>query len=121
MVDESVRQAYEAQLAAHADQARQAAAERGAMVAALLEVIDTSTSDAVRTQVTERLAGVAVLPFDVPVGSPFDPGVHRGVQSVAAPSADHDSLVAGTDRPGWADRGAVLRQPEVIVYRWDRS
>ncbi len=118
-MDESVRQAYEAQVATHAGQARQASAERGALVAALLEVVDTSTSDAVRTQVAERLAAVAVLPFEVPAGSPFDPAVHRGVQSAAAPSADHHNLVASTDRQGWADRGVVLRQPEVIVYRWE--
>ncbi|MBX3314454.1 MAG: nucleotide exchange factor GrpE [Actinobacteria bacterium] len=94
-------------------------AERDDLVEALIDAADQVSSDAVRTSIVHRLAAVGVEPVFVAVGDPFDPTVHRGVDAAAAPSSEQNDTIAALERPGWVDRGRVLRPPEVVVNRWE--
>lgn len=92
---------------------------RSRLVAAIIDAIDLVSSDAVKASLAQDLAAVGVERIVVTPGTPFDPTVHRGVDATDAPDQQQDGLVARTDRVGWADRGTVLRPPEVVVNRWD--
>lgn len=95
--------------------------DRRALVAAIIEASDVVSSEAVCATLAERLEAVGVEAIDVAPGSAFDPATHRGVHAEPAPGPEQDGTVAHTDRPGWRDRGIVLRPPEVVVYRWEAT
>lgn len=96
-----------------------AAAERDELVRALIDTADQVTSDAVRTSIVQRLGAVGVEPILVTAGERFDPSVHRGVEAAPASGPEQADTIAALERPGWVDRGRVLRPPEVVVHRWD--
>lgn len=96
-----------------------AAEERSALVAALIELAHEARSDAVRGQIVRHLAAVGVEPVVVSPGERFDPTVHRGIHAESAAAPDQADTISAMERPGWADRGRVLRPPEVVVRRWD--
>ena len=96
-------------------------ADRDALVRALIETADQVSSEAVRTTIVQRLGAVGVEPVVVAVGERFDPTTHSGVDAAAAPSPEQNDTVASLERPGWVDRGRVLRPPEVVVNRWEED
>ncbi|MCB0976782.1 MAG: hypothetical protein KDB02_04920 [Acidimicrobiales bacterium] len=96
-----------------------ATGDRDRLVAALIEVADEVSSDAVRTGIAQRLSAVGVEAVVVAPGERFDASTQRGVHAEPAPSPDRADTVVSTERPGWTDRGKVLRPPEVVVYRWE--
>lgn len=95
------------------------AAERDRLVGALIDVADEVRSEAVRGTIVQRLGTVGVEPVLVSPGDRFDPSVHRGVHAESASNPEQADTIAALDRPGWVDRGRVLRPPEVVVKRWD--
>jgi molecular chaperone GrpE len=92
------------------------ARDRQVLVKACVEVSDVVSSAALRSQLVDTLADVGVTPIQVRVGERFDPARHRAVDRVVTDDQALDDLVAETERPGYSDRGARLRLPEVLVY-----
>lgn len=92
------------------------AAERRALLELLVYAWDRARSPGVHERLAAGLAGVGVSVLR-PDGEPYDPTRHEvgGVQ----PTEDEALLgtVAETELVGFADRGAVLREPVVVVYR----
>lgn len=101
------------------EQGREPDPDRGALIEALIEVADEVSSGAVRTAIVQRLAAVGVEAIVVEAGTPFDASRHRGIHAEQATSAEQADTVVAMERPGWVDRGKVLRPPEVVVYRWE--
>ena len=91
-------------------------AERRALVDLVIYAYDRTASAGIRARLTEGLAavGVAVL---TPDGEPFDPTRHEagGIEPTA--DTQRNGLVAETELAGFVDRGAVIRDPVVVVYR----
>lgn len=90
--------------------------ERRQLIELLMYAWDRARSPGVWERLTEGLAAVGVTVLR-PDGEPFDPNAHEvgGVE----PTAD-DALVdtvAETEVAGFADRGTVIREPVVVVYR----
>lgn len=95
----------------------QAERDRGRLVTALVDVRDQIDSPAMREWLRAALADVGVAEV-VADGQPFDPQRHQAVDQVVATEPTWNNVVARTDRPGYTDRGAVMRLPQVSVYRY---
>ena len=91
--------------------------DRARLVAALIDVRDQIDSTALREWLGAALAeaGVTELVGD---GQRFDPRRHHAVDQVASADPAWDLVIARTERPGYSDRGSVLRLPQVSVYRY---
>lgn len=98
-----------------------AVAPRDRLIQALIDVRDQVGSDAVRSGIAAALAEVGVAEVTVPAGLAFDPVRHKGVDRLSTADPALDRTVAGTERPGYLDRGAAVRLPEVVVYRLEPS
>lgn len=90
--------------------------ERRQLIELLMYAWDRARSPGVWERLTEGLAAVGVTVLR-PDGEPFDPNAHEvgGVEPT-----DDDALidtVAETEVAGFADRGTVIREPVVVVYR----
>jgi hypothetical protein len=96
-----------------------AAEERRRLVERVVDACDYVRSDAVRQSLVRALAEIGVEEVVVPEGEPFDPHRHKAWERVATSDPRLDEVVAGTERPGFSDRGRVVRFPEVRVYRVD--
>jgi hypothetical protein len=90
--------------------------DRAILVRACLDVSDLLESEALREQILDALADVGVSPVLVAAGEPFDSSRHRAVGTVPTSDAAFHNLVAGTERPGFADHGRRLRWPDVLVF-----
>lgn len=97
-----------------------ALAERAAMIELCLYALDRSRSDAVAQRIIDGLAAVGVV-TTTQDGERFDPSCHEADGTVATEDPDQDGLVAGTEAPGFSDRGRLLRPPVVLVYQEDRK
>jgi hypothetical protein len=96
--------------------ARQARADRAALVQACIYVRDRTTSRALAERLGAALAQAGVTPVE-PAGALFDPAHHEA--GGAAPSDDPGQIgrIAAVEVPGYADRGKLLRAPVVTVYQ----
>ncbi|HSK58109.1 MAG TPA: nucleotide exchange factor GrpE [Actinomycetospora sp.] len=93
------------------------AGERAALVALCIDLADRlrSTAPGLRARAHRGLAEVGVVPLE-PDGRPFDRHRHDAVDREPTTDPARDRTVASTERTGYADRGRVLRRPEVVVY-----
>ncbi len=93
-----------------------AAQQRDALVRLCIDLRDSVGNPALLERVTRALFEVGVVALS-PEGMLFDPGQHRAVDRV--PSADPalHNRIASTERPGYVDRGTLLRPAEVTVYQ----
>jgi hypothetical protein len=94
-------------------------ADRRRLVLELIEVRDQVGSEALRAHIGTALAEAGVVEQSVPAGTAFDPQLHKGVDRVVTEDPALDRTVAETERPGYVDRGAPVRLPEVVVHRLD--
>lgn len=90
--------------------------ERRQLIDLLIYAWDRARSPGVWERLTDGLAavGVAVLRPD---GEPFDAAMHEvgGVESTD--DENRIDTVAETEVAGFADRGRVIREPVVVVFR----
>ena len=93
--------------------------DRRRLVQELISVRDQVSSEALRGSIGAALAEVGVLEQSVPAGTLFDPQLHKGVDRVATDDPGLDRTVSETERPGYVDRGELVRLPEVVVRRMD--
>jgi hypothetical protein len=93
------------------------AGERAALVGLCIDLADRlrSTAPGLRARAHRGLAEVGVVALE-PDGHPFDRDRHDAVDREPTTDPARDRTVASTDRTGYADRGRVLRRPEVVVY-----
>lgn len=94
----------------------QTAADRAALVDACVWMRDRATSPALASHLDQTFQKVGVAAVDA-TGQRFDPAVHEAGATVAAPGPAEDGIIAGTQTPGYTDRGRLLRHPIVTVYR----
>jgi hypothetical protein len=93
------------------------AGDRAALVALCIDLADRlrATAPGLRSRAHRGLAEVGVVPIE-PDGHPFDRARHDAVDRESTTDPARDRTVASTERTGYADRGRVLRRPEVVVY-----
>ena len=96
-----------------------ARADRDRLVAACIDVLDETRSEATRERMLEALEDVGVTALQ-PDGEHFSPESHAAVQTLATDDPDEDGTIAATERLGFVDRGRLLRKPDVAVYRASR-
>jgi len=96
-------------------------ADREVLIAACVELGDLVPSDALRRRVRDALEQAGVHAVEVEQGTPFDPAASRVVDRVPTTDPDLNNRVAGTERVGYIDRGRRIREPEVVVYAFDRG
>jgi molecular chaperone GrpE len=94
----------------------QAARERRALIDLIVYAWDRAKSPGVWERLATGLAAVGVEVLR-PDGQPFDATRYEagGVEPTTDPAL-HDT-VAETELAGFVDRGAVIREPVVVVYR----
>jgi hypothetical protein len=92
------------------------AEQRAALIDLVIYAYDRTTSSGIRARLADGLARIGVTVMR-PDGEPFDPARHEagGVQPTDD-AALHDRI-AETERAGFADRGRLIREPVVVVYR----
>ncbi|WP_051385434.1 nucleotide exchange factor GrpE [Actinokineospora inagensis] len=92
--------------------------DRAALVQAAIRLRDqlTERGPGLADHLLGALGAVGVTPVRAD-GELFDPHRHTAVGSVDAPRPDLRDRVAETVKPGYLDRGAVLRLPDVVLYR----
>lgn len=93
--------------------------ERSQLVERVIDACDYIRSDAVRQSLVRALGEIGVEEVVADEGERFDPHRHKAWERVATTDPALDETVAGTERPGFSDRGRVVRFPEVRVYRLD--
>ncbi|MTD15870.1 nucleotide exchange factor GrpE [Nakamurella sp. YIM 132087] len=93
-----------------------AAAERRVLIDLLIYAWDRAKSPGVWERLSAGLESVGVQVIR-PDGEKFDPAHHEagGIERTDDP-ARHD-VVAETELAGFVDRGTVIREPVVVVYR----
>jgi hypothetical protein len=92
-------------------------ADRAALVAGTIEVLDRESNEALRESLLRSLAaaGVEAVSAD---GERFDAQRHQAIHALDTPDPSLEGTIASTERLGFVDRsGEVLRLPEVTVYR----
>ena len=93
-----------------------AESERRQLIDLLIYAWDRARSPGVWERLTVGLEQVGVEVIR-PDGLPFDPASHEvgGVESTTDP--DRHNTVAETESVGFRDRGRLIREPVVVVYR----
>jgi len=85
---------------------------------AAIEVRDRLTAASLTARLDAGLAAAGWRLID-PTGSRFDPAAHDAVDRDTTIDPTRNGIVAAAERVGWADpSGAVVRRPEVVVYRY---
>jgi hypothetical protein len=107
---------------AHADERdlQRLRSDRSALVSALVELSDLVDSAALREKASRALVEAGVTSMEA-TGERFNPSRHRAVSRIPAPDGSRHAQVAETERPGYSDRGRVIRPPEVLVYWLESS
>ena len=90
--------------------------ERRALVDLVIYAYDRTTSAGIRARLAEGLGAVGVAVLN-PDGEPFDPTRHEAGGTEPTADPERNGLVAETELAGFVDRGAVIRDPVVVVYR----
>jgi hypothetical protein len=93
----------------------QAVEERERLVALCLWLLDAADRPAVRERLVRGLAAVGVQELDA-TGRRFDESWQEAVGPEPTGRDDLVGTVAATRRPGFADRGRLLRPASVTVY-----
>ena len=93
------------------------AADRKRLVDACIDVGDRlrTVSPALWQKLERALAEAGIEPVGAD-GEQFDPDRHHAVGNEPTTDPAQDLRVV-TDLPGYTDRGAPLRRPQVVVYR----
>ena len=102
------------------DDAPNAAAERERLVNACIETLDIATTDAIREVLSRALKDVNVVPVYAD-GETFDGNRHNAVDVTPTGEELMHNRISETERPGYTDHGILIRPPDVVVYRKDRS
>jgi len=91
--------------------------ERAALVELCIDLADRlrTTAPGLRARAHRGLAEIGVVALE-PDGLPFDGALHDAVDREPTTDPARDRTIASTERTGYADRGHVLRRPEVVVY-----
>jgi len=92
--------------------------ERRQLIELLIYAWDRARSPGVWERLTEGLAAVGVQVLR-PDGELYDPNVHEVGGIEATDDGARVGTVAETEVAGFADRGTVIREPVVVVYRDD--
>ncbi|MCD0451272.1 hypothetical protein LO762_19015 [Actinocorallia sp. API 0066] len=112
--------AAEAERAWRAQRPERAAAERERtlLVRALIDLADRlqEHNPGLWRMVNRQLERVGVTVY-TPDGERFDPYRHKSLTFRKTDVPEHNETIASTELVGYLDRGAVLREPEVVVYR----
>jgi hypothetical protein len=92
--------------------------ERRQLIELLIYAWDRARSPGVWERLAAGLADIGVQVLR-PDGEPFDPNAHEvgGTENTDDPAKI--DTVAETEVAGFADRGVVIREPVVVVYRAD--
>lgn len=90
--------------------------ERRQLIDLLIYAWDRAYSPGVWERLTEGLAAVGVQVLR-PDGELFDPNVHEVGGIEQTDDEARVDTVAETEVAGFADRGTVIREPVVVVYR----
>lgn len=92
------------------------AEERARLVELCVDLHDWLPGEGLRDRVMHTLeqAGVDLVTGE---GEPFDPLVHEAAGETPTTDDELDSRVASTQRVGYRDRGRLVREPVVLVYR----
>jgi len=97
--------------------ARQAEADRAALIDAVIYVRDRLTSKALADRLGRALGQAGIRQLD-PAGTAFDPARHEAGGSTPADDPAKVGKIAAVEVPGYADRnGRLLRPPVVTVYQ----
>jgi hypothetical protein len=75
---------------------------------------------ALREKVHRALARVGVT-AEVPTGAPFDPDRHCAVGTVPTADPDRHDRIASVESCGFRDGERELRNPDVVVWRYDAT
>lgn len=94
--------------------------QRSALVKALVD-LDEYLNGAVRKSSRDLLADVGVAVVTPRKGSRFDPERHKAVDFELVDDPTRHRTIASVERSGFDDRGRMLRDPEVIVYRHEET
>jgi hypothetical protein len=93
------------------------AQDRAGLVAACVDLVDQVPSEALRHRMRDALRVAGVETVSAEDGAAFDGDRYRAVDRVPTKDPELHNRIAGTERPGYIDRGRTLREPEVLVYR----
>jgi molecular chaperone GrpE len=89
--------------------------DRQSLIRSCVYLYDIVREPTLRDRLRVALADAGVTELDS-VGGRFDPGKHKATGRVPTGDPSLDGQVAEVERPGFLDRGRVLRLPEVTVY-----
>jgi hypothetical protein len=89
--------------------------DRDALIRSCVYLYDIVREPVLRDRLREALAEAGVSELDN-VGGRFDPVKHIATGRVPTDNPSLDGQIADVERPGFSDRGRVLRLPEVTVY-----
>jgi hypothetical protein len=89
--------------------------DRQALIGSHLYLYDIVRDEVLRDRVRDALARAGVTELDS-VGDRFDPSRHRATGRVPTDDPALVGRIAEVERPGFSDRGDILRMPEVVVY-----
>ena len=90
--------------------------DRGLLVGALLVVIDTLPDSPAGARALRTLKQVGVKTIEPTHGVAFDSRLHCVCGVLEAPNPSLVDSVAAVIRPGFIDRGTVLREADVQIY-----
>lgn len=90
--------------------------DRRQLIDLLIYAWDRARSPGVWQRLTEGLAAVGVQVLR-PDGELFDPNVHEVGATEPTDDEARVDTVAETEVAGFVDRGTVIREPVVVVYR----
>ncbi|WP_029136868.1 nucleotide exchange factor GrpE [Nakamurella lactea] len=93
-----------------------AADERRQLIELLIYAWDRARSPGVWERLAAGLAEVGVQVLR-PDGEPFDPNAHEVGGTEPTDDVSKIDTVAETEVAGFADRGVLIREPVVVVYR----
>lgn len=96
------------------------AASRTALVEACIQVRTMASDPSIREIMDDALAKGGVEEI-VPTGQRFDPRRHNAVGVMPTDDPQKDSVIAGTDRPGYQDQGRLIVPPDVVVHRYEAA
>lgn len=99
------------------------ARERAILIDALVDLEHTwgDRFESLRGKVGRTLTRVGVDAVVPAAGDRFDSSQHESVGAEPTTEAARHETIASTEAAGYVDRGTVVRQPQVIVYRLDGS
>lgn len=98
------------------------ARERAMLIDGLVDLDQTwgDRFESLREKIRRTLAQVGVDAIIPAAGEPFDAAEHESVGAESTTAEHLHETIVSADAAGYVDRGIVVRQPQVVVYRLDR-